>query len=64
MAGSRDSVIGIRREQAIEKFLTARPMRFEPAKDGNYLCAVYIEIDSATGKALSIVREIVLGDHN
>jgi len=64
MAGSRDSVIGIRREQAIEKFLTARPMRFEPAKDGNYLCAVYIEIDSATGKALSIVRETVLGEHN
>ena len=60
MAGSLDSVIGIQREQAIEKFLTGRPVRFEPAKGGPFLSAVYIVIDSDSGKALSIVREVMI----
>jgi metallophosphoesterase (TIGR00282 family) len=59
MAGGLNSVIGIRREQAIEKFLTARPQRFEPEKDGLFLSAVMIWIEEKTGKALSITREIV-----
>jgi 2',3'-cyclic-nucleotide 2'-phosphodiesterase len=62
MAGARNSVIGIKPEQAIEKFLTARPQRFEPQKGGLFLSAVYIEIDAATGRALSIVREILTED--
>jgi calcineurin-like phosphoesterase len=57
MAGALNSVIGMKREQAIQKFLTGRPQRFEPAKDGVFLSAVYIEIDADTGKALSIRRE-------
>jgi metallophosphoesterase (TIGR00282 family) len=56
MAGARDSVIGIKREQSIEKFLTGRPARFEPANDGSFLSGLFIEIDSATGRALSIAR--------
>ena len=59
MAGARNSVIGIKPEQAIEKFLTGRPQRFEPQKGGLFLSAVYIEIDAATGRALSIVREVI-----
>jgi 2',3'-cyclic-nucleotide 2'-phosphodiesterase len=59
MAGGLNSVIGIRKAQALEKFLTARPQRFEPEKDGLFLSAVFIEIDGKTGKALSIKREIV-----
>jgi hypothetical protein len=59
MAGSRDAVIGIQKEQAIEKFLLARPVRFEPAKDNLFLSAVYIEIDSDSGRALSITRELI-----
>jgi metallophosphoesterase (TIGR00282 family) len=61
MAGARDSVIGIRREQAIEKFLTARPQRFEPEKGGLALAAVFLEIDPETGRTASIVREILTG---
>ncbi|MHB8056183.1 MAG: TIGR00282 family metallophosphoesterase [Candidatus Aminicenantales bacterium] len=57
MAGSRNSVIGIRKEQAIQKFLTSRPIRFEPDKGGSFLSGVVVEIDPETGKALSIVRE-------
>jgi metallophosphoesterase (TIGR00282 family) len=59
MAGSRNSVIGIQKEQAIDKFLLARPVRFEPAKDALFLSAVFIEIDSDTGRALSINREVL-----
>jgi len=62
MAASRNSVIGIRREQAIQKFLTSRPVRFEPDKGGSYLSGVAVEIETATGKALSITREILFGD--
>jgi metallophosphoesterase (TIGR00282 family) len=58
MAGARNSIIGMRREQGLEKFLTARPIRFEPASGGVFLSAVFIEIDSETGRALSITREI------
>lgn len=59
MAGGWNSVIGIRREQALQKFLTCRPQRFEPEKDSLFLSAVFIEIDADTGKALSIRREII-----
>jgi hypothetical protein len=58
MAGARNSVIGMRREQALEKFLTGRPVRFEPASGGVFLSAVYVEIDSVTGRALSFAQEI------
>jgi len=59
MAGGGDSVIGIGREEAIQKFITGRPHRFEPAKDGLFLSAVHIEIEAATGRAVSIVREVL-----
>jgi metallophosphoesterase (TIGR00282 family) len=62
MAGSRNSVIGIRKEQAIAKFLTSRPIRFEPDKGGSFLSGVVVEIDPETGRALSIVREILTED--
>jgi hypothetical protein len=62
MVGARDTVIGIRRDQAIEKFLLARPVRFEPEKGGTFLSGVYIEIEAATGRALSIVREVITED--
>ena len=59
MAGSEKSVIGIGREEAILRFVTGRPHRFEPAKDNLVLSAVYVEIDGATGRALSITRELL-----
>jgi len=62
MAGSRNSVIGIRKEQAILKFLTSRPIRFEPDKGGSFLSGVVVEIETATGRALSIVQEIIVED--
>jgi metallophosphoesterase (TIGR00282 family) len=57
MAGGYQSVIGIRPEQAVARFLTARPQRFEPEKQGLVFSSVLIEVDAKTGRALSIRRE-------
>lgn len=56
MTGSRDSVIGIRKEEAIERFLTQLPIRFEVAKKDPWLCAVLVTIDEETGKAQAVER--------
>ena len=56
MTGSRDGVIGMRREPIIEKFLTQRPVKFEVAKKDPVLSAVVVDIDEARGNARSIER--------
>jgi metallophosphoesterase (TIGR00282 family) len=62
MAGGRNAVIGISREQALQRFLTSRPQRFEPSRDGLFLSGVFVKVDAKTGKALSIVREVLAED--
>ncbi len=62
MVGGRNAVIGISREQALQRFLTSRPQRFEPSRDGLFLSCVFIDIDPATGRALSIKREVLAED--
>jgi metallophosphoesterase (TIGR00282 family) len=56
MVGPLDSVIGIRKELSIERFLTQRPTGFEVAKNNVYLQGAIIDIDDATGRARSIER--------
>jgi 2',3'-cyclic-nucleotide 2'-phosphodiesterase len=56
MTGPYESVIGIDKDTAIRKFLSQIPERFEVAKRDVRLCAVLIEADPATGRALSIER--------
>lgn len=56
MTGPADSVIGVKKEQAIARFLYQRPYRFEIPKGPVQLNAVFIEIDGKTGKANSIER--------
>jgi metallophosphoesterase (TIGR00282 family) len=62
MAGAHNSVIGISREQALQRFLTSRPVRFEPGKDGLFLSAAVVEVDAQSGRALSVVREVLAED--
>ena len=59
MVGGYNSVIGIRKEQALKRFLTSRPHRFEPGKDGLVFSAVLVEIESQSGRALKIQREFI-----
>ena len=56
MSGARDSVIGIRKELSIQRFLTQMPVRYEIAKKDPVLCAVVVSIDESTGKATGIER--------
>ena len=56
MIGSMDSVIGMKKEHAIEKFLSSLPIKFETAKKNVWLCGVYLSIDNSSGKAIIIER--------
>ncbi len=55
MAGAKDSIIGMNKEQIFQRFLTQMPIKFEVVEEG--LCevgGVMIEIDEKTGKAKEI----------
>ena len=54
-----DSVIGAEKELSLRRFLTALPVRLEAAKKGVELHAVIVEVDEATGRALSVRRYTV-----
>jgi metallophosphoesterase (TIGR00282 family) len=56
MTGPTDSVIGVKKEQAIARFLYQTPHRFEIPKGPVHLNAVVVDIDGTTGRALSIER--------
>lgn len=61
MTGARDSVIGIRKELSIQRFLTQMPVRYEIAKNDPVLCGVVISINESTGRASGIERVQVEG---
>jgi hypothetical protein len=56
MTGPHDSIIGMERGAIIKRFLDGLPARFEVATDNVQMNAVLIEVDPATGHALSIER--------
>ncbi|HEX9241194.1 MAG TPA: TIGR00282 family metallophosphoesterase [Anaeromyxobacter sp.] len=56
MCGPWDSVIGVRKELVLERFLTARPASFEPAKREVWLQGALVDVDEETGRARSITR--------
>jgi calcineurin-like phosphoesterase len=56
MTGCYDSVIGVKKELSIQRFLTRRPLKYEAAEGpGGYGCVV-IDIDENSGRAKSILR--------
>jgi 2',3'-cyclic-nucleotide 2'-phosphodiesterase len=56
MTGPLHSVIGVKKELAIEKFLTGMPRRFEVASGPSVFSAVLLELDVRLGKALTFER--------
>ncbi|MGH9580371.1 MAG: TIGR00282 family metallophosphoesterase [Terriglobales bacterium] len=56
MTGPYDSVIGVQKEQVLQRFLSSMPARFEPARGDVRLCAVLIECDPESGRASGIER--------
>lgn len=56
MVGSRDSVIGVKKENIIKRFLTGMPQQFTVAKEDVWINGVVIDIDEKSGKARQIIR--------
>lgn len=56
MTGSFDSVIGVRKDEPIKKFLTLLPAKFEVAKKDIRLNGVVVTLDEISGRATGIER--------
>jgi metallophosphoesterase (TIGR00282 family) len=54
MCGPRDSVIGVKKELAIEAMRTKLPVRFEPSERDPWLCAVLVRTGERKNAATSI----------
>jgi metallophosphoesterase (TIGR00282 family) len=60
MTGPRGGVIGVKREQALERFLTLTQVRFETSDEDPWLNGVVVEGDG-NGRAVSIEQLLVPG---
>jgi metallophosphoesterase (TIGR00282 family) len=56
MTGPYESVIGVKKELVVGKFLSNMPVRFEPATGDVRLCAVVVDCDETSGHARTIER--------
>lgn len=56
MCGPYDAILGVERKLVINKLITGLPARWEVANGRAHLCAVVIEADPVSGRALSIER--------
>jgi metallophosphoesterase (TIGR00282 family) len=56
LTGPTDGVIGVDRDQIVQRFLTQMPIKFETAKGPAALSGVVVTVDPETGRALDITR--------
>ena len=56
MTGPYESIIGMRPEKVLQRFLSNTPRPFEPAKRDVQLRGALVDADEATGRALAIRR--------
>lgn len=56
MCGSSNSVIGMKKESAIARFVTKMPHRFEVETTSPMINGIIVKIDTDTGKAVGIKR--------
>ncbi|HOQ67630.1 MAG TPA: TIGR00282 family metallophosphoesterase [Candidatus Atribacteria bacterium] len=56
MTGAHDSVIGVRKEDILNRFLTQMPVRYRVAKENVQLNGIVVEVDEITGRATGISR--------
>jgi len=59
MTGPYESIIGVRVDRIVKRFLLQTPTSFEVAKQDVHLAGALIDIDETTGKARSIERVMV-----
>ena len=56
MVGPFDSVIGVKQEQVIDRFLRGLPVRFEVASEKPCIDGLVVDIDESTGRAHAATR--------
>jgi metallophosphoesterase (TIGR00282 family) len=56
MTGPHDSVIGMEKAAVIKRFLDGMPIRYEVATGDIQMNALFIEVDSVSGRAVSVAR--------
>jgi metallophosphoesterase (TIGR00282 family) len=56
MCGPEDSILGVRSDRVIERFLTQLPTRFDVAAGAVIVQGATIEIDESSGRAVGIAR--------
>lgn len=56
MTGPYDSVIGMKTDAAINRFLYQTPQKYQSATENNHLSALFARIDEETGKTVQIER--------
>lgn len=56
MSGPYDSVIGMKTDAAINRFLYQTPQKYQTAENDVHICGVFTKIDTGSGKALEIER--------
>jgi metallophosphoesterase (TIGR00282 family) len=56
MVGPVDSIIGVRKEQVIDRFIKGIPVRFEVASGRSHIDGCLVDVDEATGRARSVER--------
>jgi len=54
MTGPYDSVLGMKKEQAIRRLVTGTPHKYEVASHDVRLCGVYVQADADTGRAVKM----------
>jgi metallophosphoesterase (TIGR00282 family) len=61
MTGPYDSIIGVKTEPVLRRFLSALPVRMEAAKRNPQMHAVIVSVEETTGKAVAVKRFVVAG---
>jgi len=56
MTGPYDSVIGMKSQAAINRFIYQTPQKYETAENNVHLCGVLVKVDASTGKTVAIER--------
>ena len=56
MTGPHDSIIGMEKGAVIKRFLDGMPIRYEVATGDIQMNALFIEVDSVSGRAVSVAR--------
>ncbi len=56
MTGPYDSVIGMKTQAAINRFIYQTPQKYETAEGDTHLCGIYFKLDTDSGKTVELER--------